>query len=191
MQAEFFTYLSAFVTIILALSIANLLDSFHKLLRARRRVDWHPIPVIVAVLATLLVISEFFSLWFEFQVTSITMVRMLQLLATPLVIAFFAYAALPDEVPEEGIDLYQFYFEERRVLAALMVLAMFTDRAFRADVLTSFYDFFLTIVECSLFVIPAAIIAFTQREILQWSGVLLLSGSVAIATLWWDITLPG
>jgi len=43
-----FEYLAAFITIVLAFALGDLLVSLHRLLRARRKVIWAPLPVLLA-----------------------------------------------------------------------------------------------------------------------------------------------
>lgn len=126
-KPELFSYLSAFITIVLAVALGDMIQSVHRLLRARSRVVWDARPLVMAAIIAVATISEFFSLWIRFDVTEITMVRLLWLLATPTLFALLAYAALPDQVPAEGLDLAVFWRDEHRYLAVLWILATLTD----------------------------------------------------------------
>ncbi len=86
-QTEFFTYLSSFVIIVLAVAVGDLINSFHRLVRARARVKWHPFPLIMASIAIIAVISEFLALWYEFDLTGITMLQLLWVLTVPGLLA--------------------------------------------------------------------------------------------------------
>jgi len=46
---DMFAYLAAFVSIILALAVSDLVQSLHRLLRARRRVKWSLTALIAAL----------------------------------------------------------------------------------------------------------------------------------------------
>jgi hypothetical protein len=46
-------YVAAFASIILALAVTDLATSMHRLLRARKRVRWHWLPLAVALLILL------------------------------------------------------------------------------------------------------------------------------------------
>ena len=50
-------------------------------------------------------------------------------MTVPTLVTFAAFAVLPDEVPERGLDLTNFYFANRRYLVALIALMMIGDMA--------------------------------------------------------------
>jgi hypothetical protein len=62
-KVDMFAYLSAFVTIVLALAVSDMVQSTHRLLRARAKIVWDVRPIIAAAVVFLSVLSEFFSLW--------------------------------------------------------------------------------------------------------------------------------
>jgi hypothetical protein len=126
-QGNLFSYLSAFVTIVLAVAMADMIHSTHRLIRARAKVKWDALPLVFAAIVVLFLITEFFSLWTRFDVTEVSMLRLLWLLATPTVFAFLAYSALPDEVPAEGLDLSEFYFSQRRLWAVMYATSALLD----------------------------------------------------------------
>lgn len=111
-----FEYAAIFYGIVVALAIETVLVSIHKLLLARRRVRWHWMALATAVNASLLTLGQFWILWgdrdqwtgkfsfFEFLPFGISLLFMF----------LSASAALPDEIPEEGLDLKAFYFDNRR-----------------------------------------------------------------------------
>lgn len=193
-QTEFFTYLSSFVIIVLAVAIADLINSLHRLIRARKRVTWHPLPLMMALLATIAVISEFFSLWWEFDVTDITMMELLGVLSVPGLLALFAYSVLPDEVPPEGLDLWTFYMEERRVLCALLGLAFVCDMvrvaqgAVDDNVPASEIVWYFLLLTPAFF-IPLLLISFTKKPLWQWIGVLGLLAVNGQSLLFWELSV--
>ena len=126
-QSDLFSYLSAFVTIVLAVAIADMVQSTHRLIRARRRVKWDIVPLIFAASIAAGVVSEFFSLWATFKVTEISFGALMWILAVPTLYALLAYSVLPDEVPAEGLDLTQFYRGERRTWVVIFALAVVLD----------------------------------------------------------------
>ena len=114
-------FVLAFVGIIIGLGVADLLTSVHKLLRAGRRVKWHwasPTLAMLMLLVTLILWWWSF-VWFS-GLTSETIAGFLPKFLV-LVAAFLMMAvALPDDVPESGIDLRQYYFSSRIHLWSLM-----------------------------------------------------------------------
>jgi hypothetical protein len=113
-KSGLFSYLSAFVTIVLAVAITDMIQSTHRLIRGRERVKWDVVPLVFAGVVAANVVSEFFSLWDLFDVSKISFARLLWILLIPTLLALLAYSALPDEVPAEGLDLRLFYRAERK-----------------------------------------------------------------------------
>ncbi len=123
-----FEYLLALVSILIGLAVADLSGSLHRLLRARQRVRWDWLPLAAALLVMMLIL-EFWWIFYGLG-TSVawTHYSAFLVLAASLVCMFLlASATLPDEVPEEGMDLTQYYRENGRYfwgLFGLFVLLM-------------------------------------------------------------------
>ena len=128
-QSDLFSYLSAFVTIVLAVAITDMIQSTHRLIRGRQRVKWDIAHLIFALFVAAAVISEFFSLWATFEVTRISFLQLLWMLVIPTLTALLAYSVLPDEVPEKGLDLREFYLAERKTWVVILGVAAFLDIA--------------------------------------------------------------
>ena len=117
-------YVSVFVSIVLGLAVAELGSSFHKLMRARRRVQWDWMSLALAF-TMLLEVVQFWWLshdWYA-QSAGLRLVEFLPYLLLLLLIYLMAAAVLPDEVPEEGLDLRLFYVDSASYFWSL-VLAM-------------------------------------------------------------------
>jgi hypothetical protein len=118
-------FILAFVGIIIGLGVADLLVSVHKLLRAGRRVKWHwatPALAILMLLVTLILWWWSF-IWFS-GLQSETIARFLPKFGVLVVSFLMMAAALPDEVPESGLDLREFYFSTRVHLWSLMSITL-------------------------------------------------------------------
>ena len=116
-------YVAAFASIILALAVTDLATSMHRLLRARKRVRWHWLPLSLALLILLSTVQfwwVFFDVWRSR--TSFTLGGFLPDFLTLLLLFFIASAALPDEVPADGLDLDAYYFENRTYFWTLFLL---------------------------------------------------------------------
>ena len=124
---DLFSYVAAFVTITLALAVSDLVQSLHRLIRARRKVRWHATPVLAAGFVFFTVLSEFFSLWQFHDIGRLTYYELVALITVATLFAMAACAALPDEVPEGGLDLQAFYLDNRRYLFGLLALAFAGD----------------------------------------------------------------
>ena len=100
-----FEYITVLVSIVIGLAIADIATSLHRLLRAGRRVKWDWI----APTAAALVLLELFNLWWKWHgFTGETLGEVMPYFVALLLLFLAASACLPDEVPEEGIDLRQF-----------------------------------------------------------------------------------
>lgn len=126
-KADLFAYLAAFVSIILAIALTDMIQSMHRLLKARRRVKWDPLILLLALTIFVLILWQFFGLWGDARFERLTFNGLLALLAVPTLYTFAAFAVLPDSVPEQGLDLQQYYFDNRRYLVILLALGTLGD----------------------------------------------------------------
>jgi len=111
-----FEYAAIFYGILVAMAIEIVAARVHRLLAAGKRVRWHWMAPATAINSSLVVLGEFWILWsdrnqwtgtysfFEFLPSAIGVTLMF----------LTAAATLPDEVPEAGLDLKTFYFDNRR-----------------------------------------------------------------------------
>ena len=126
-KSDLFSYLAAFVTIVLAIALTDLVLSTHRLIRARDRIKWDVMPLLAAAFVYLTVLSEFFGLWDEVRVEHFTFYDLVWLMTIPTLFSLAAFAVLPDEVPARGLNLTTFYFANRRYLVILLGLATIGD----------------------------------------------------------------
>ena len=123
-----FEYLLALVSILVGLAVADLATSLHYLLRARNRVTWDWLTPASALLVVLLVLNFWWGFYRIGRVEIWTRYWAFLVLASLLVSMFLlASAALPDGVPEEGLDLRAYYEENQRYFWILF--AVFTGLA--------------------------------------------------------------
>jgi hypothetical protein len=103
-------YVSVFVSIIVGLAVADLLISFHRLLRVDAQVRWYWLVPFLS-LYLLFVIVNFW--WGTFHwlahISSLSMVEFLPTLFAAVAIFLLTAAVLPDEVPNDGLDLRSWY----------------------------------------------------------------------------------
>ena len=191
-QSDLFSYLSAFVTIVLAVALTDMIQSTHRLIRARHRVKWDALPLLFAAIIAVAVVSEFFSIWSGLAITQVSMPRLLWMLAVPTMFALLAYSVLPDEIPAEGIDLTAFYFSERRVWSVMFAAASLFDMARSIESLAShgspvvhYFEF----VWVSEFIglVGMGTMFFARSRRWSWVGVLLLAADVFSGTIGWTI----
>lgn len=118
-----FEYLAAFVTIVLAIALSDMLMSLHRLLVARRRVTWSVIPLAAALFVLLSLLSEFFSIHTAANVATVSFSYLVLLVFVSGTDAMAAFVVLPDEVPAAGLSLWDSYMERRTQLWILNALA--------------------------------------------------------------------
>jgi hypothetical protein len=106
-----FEYITALVAVVIGLAIADLATSLHRLLRHRNKVRWDW----VSPLAALLILAELFNLWWRWRgFEGTTTAEVIPYFLALILIYLTASITLPDEIPDEGIDLGRYFDENRR-----------------------------------------------------------------------------
>jgi hypothetical protein len=121
-----FEYLLGLVSILIGIAIADIALSLHKLTRAVGRVRWHWHSLASTLIVVLLVLDFWWGLR-QLEKTKVTMTIGLFLPMLSALIAFFllAAAALPDDIPAEGVDLESYYDTNRRHFWTLFSIYIF------------------------------------------------------------------
>lgn len=111
-----FEYVAIFYGIVVAMAIETVLANLHRLLAAGKRVRWHWMAPATAVNASLVTLGEFWILWGDRNAWtgSYSFFQFLPFALALFLMFLSAAATLPDEIPEEGIDLKAYYFDHRR-----------------------------------------------------------------------------
>jgi len=124
-----FEYLVQLVSILIGLALADLVLSLHKLLRARGRVRWHWRAPATAVVLVLLMLD----IWWGMRLLEQAQLPWTIGLFLPMLVGLLGFfllaaAALPDDVPAEGLDLESYYREHGRYFWSLFagVVLLFT-----------------------------------------------------------------
>ena len=119
---DMFAYLAAFVTVVLALAVADMVQSLHRLMRAQASVRWSLMAIMAVLAVFLAILEEFFALWRLAGVERFTFYELLVLICPPILLSLAAMTVLPDELPGEGVDLGDYYMENRKRLYLLLTL---------------------------------------------------------------------
>lgn len=101
-------YISVLVSIVIGLAFADVLFSLHRLLRAGRRVRWDWAAPIAAALVVMVLVM----MWWSFYRPTpepVSIGEFLPSLVLLTLLFLLAGAALPDEVPAEGLSLRAYY----------------------------------------------------------------------------------
>jgi len=104
-------YVQALVTIISGLAITDIIISLNRVIRAHRRVNWDWLALAGTALAAVLIVVSWWLGWQVVEAEEMRPVfgRFLVILAQLTLLFLFACAALPDEIPESGLDLREYY----------------------------------------------------------------------------------
>ena len=166
-----FSYLSAFVTIVLALGLSDLLISAHRLMRRGRAVRWSGLPVAAALFVLLALLTEFFSMWGLVAVDRVSFVGLVFHLLPTFFIFLAASAALPDELGEGAFDLDAFYFSQQRYFYLTLGLAFLGDAPRALEGVPFNLGAILDIIAPSMSVAAIfVILAFSRSRWLHWLG---------------------
>lgn len=118
-----FEYLVGLVSILIGLALADLSLSLHRLLRSSHPVRWHWHSLASAVVVVLLVLDFWWGLrQLERIDVTVTIGSFLPLLASLVVFFLLAASALPDEVPQDGLDLRDYYDRTAKYFWSLLSL---------------------------------------------------------------------
>jgi hypothetical protein len=170
-----FSYLSAFVTIVLALGLSDLLTSLHRLLRNARTVRWAALPLVAAVLIALALFSEFFTIWQLTMVSEITFVGLFLHFLPTFFIFLAASTVFPDSIESGAFDFDAFYWDNQHYLYLTLAFAFALDapRAIQAE--PSDLDGALSLVLPGLIVAAICVaMAFTRRRSVHWAGLVFM-----------------
>jgi len=122
-----FEYVIPLISVIVGLGITDVASSLNKLFQARDRVRWDWLPLAI----TLLAVSLLLQAWWTFYALGyggtilITSLGGFMLLCISLISLYlFAAASLPSEVPEEGVDLREFYKANSRYIWGAFIMSV-------------------------------------------------------------------
>lgn len=112
-----------FASIVLGVAVAFELQHLHGLLRAKN-VKWHWAQPIFALFVLLTIMSFWWMIASTSMAGDMTLGRFLPVMWILVILNLLAAAALPDKIPEEGIDLAEYYQDNRRYLWGLYILVI-------------------------------------------------------------------
>lgn len=118
-----YAFLLPLVSVLVGLAVTDVARSVHVLLRARSRVQWDALPLAAAFLAVLTT----YNLWWRVAGSGdlgpyLTLGGFLPLAAQLLVLFLLCASALPDAVPDAGLDLRAFYEGNARTFWTLFAV---------------------------------------------------------------------
>ncbi len=114
--------ITTLVTIVFGLMLADLFTSLHKLIKARKIVKWHWLPVLNAWYLFISILKNWWSL---ISIKEYSLIKFL-FYAHLLILLFLAVSiVLPDKIQKNGINLKKYYFQHHRYYWGLMTAIIF------------------------------------------------------------------
>jgi hypothetical protein len=111
------------VSVIVGLGLADLLANLNRLVRSRREVRWHALPLIWAAVCLVLVVN----LWWGIYLGAIGLAtpsnagEFLLYLGVPVLLYMVCSSVLPEPGPTSGLDLRSAYFDGSRYFSGLLL----------------------------------------------------------------------
>jgi hypothetical protein len=163
-----FEYTSILASIIIGLGMVDVLVSLNRLIRAGKRVRWHW----AAPVATILVVMTLLQIWWGLyrpEDTGITIGQFLPLFVVLVILFLLAAAALPDEVPDEGMDLKAYYHRNGPYFWGLFTAALGS----------------LLLVEAIGNALNGVLLAFLSQRIIDFIVLGIFASLIFVRRLWW------
>ena len=122
-----FEYIIPLMSIIVGLGITDVADSLNKLFQARERVRWHWLPLAVTLLAVFMLLQAWWIFYAGGYGDSLLVKSLggfILLCISLISLYLFAAASLPSEIPEEGVDLREFYKASSRYIWGVFITSV-------------------------------------------------------------------
>ncbi len=118
-------YVIVFASIVLGLALTTLLVNLSRLLRSAGRIRWDWATPVVAFIVVLLIVQIWWAMFpGEVDPGPVAIAEFLPQLVLLILLFLMASVVLPDEVPDEGLDLRTYYEGTRRYFWTLMSAAL-------------------------------------------------------------------
>lgn len=163
-----FSYTSMLASIIIGLALVDILMSFNRLIRAGKAVRWHW----AAPAATVVVVMTVMQIWWGLyrpEADSTTIGQFLLAFVALVILFLLAAAALPDEVPAEGIDLKAYYHRNGQYFWGLFTALLA----------------WLLLLDAVAAAIDGALLAFLLDRIIDLVVLLVFTSLIFVRRLWW------
>lgn len=163
--------LITFIAILSGLGLSDLILSIHRLLRARKSIKWHWIPIVHAIISFQLMIIYWYNIEVEMKSPLInTSVGFMIWILPMTFLLLIMLAVLPDKSPPSGFKLITWYFKQRRYyyfMYILFVTSLTVNRTFLYEVKSGW---FIPLIALSIF----AILIYSNKYIIHAIATVLL-----------------
>ena len=182
-------YLSVFASFILALAVAELVLGLHRLLRHREHIEWDWMTPAMALLVMFNIITFWWATyrWYG-SGSNPSILGFLPDVATFVVLFLMSAAVFPDDVPEQGLSLREFYRSQARYIWSLQVLILILVVVFVAP--RKFDGWQAVVVDQSHNIIAAFVLSFVAWTKRMWIHQIAIVALIGMAfTGWLNIKL--
>jgi hypothetical protein len=163
-----FEYTSILASIIVGLALVDVLISLNRLIRAGGMVKWHWAAPVATVLVVLTVIQIWWALYSPAD-ASVTIGEFLPIFVVLVILFLLAAAALPDEVPAEGVDLKTYYHRNGPYFWGLFTAALG----------------WLLLVEAVGNAMNGVLLAFLSQRVIDFLVLGVFASLIFVRRLWW------
>jgi hypothetical protein len=118
-------------SVILALALTQLANSFQLLLRRGRGVSWAIEPILQTILIVMILVFVWVDQWHDRNLPSVTVAQSLLQVLKLLAVYVVAAAVLPDPGRDERIDLREHYMKSRYVTYGALLAGILLFTAYR------------------------------------------------------------
>ena len=113
-----------FISLLVAIGISEIILSLHRLLRIRKLLKWYWILIVWVMIILLLIVNVWFGIFHYFHLpitnTSLGFVMMV----IPLFFLLLASLAVLPDKPEAGLNLKQWYYEQKNYVFTVLLLTV-------------------------------------------------------------------
>ncbi len=153
-------------TIVYGLMLTDLFFSLHKLIRRRKTVQWHWLPLLVTWYLFLIILKNWWDLAFFQNSTEWMNILFFLAYGHLLVLIFLSVSTvLPDDIQQNGINLKDYYFKNHRyfwgLMTSVVVVSIFI-RYFKLLILGEAFNF-LIIITNGIFILLILILAISKK----------------------------
>lgn len=163
-----FEYTSVLASIIIGLALVDVLVSLNRLIRAGPKVRWHWAAPVAAGLVVMTLLQIWWSLYRP-QEGGTTIGQFLLLFVALVILFLLAAAALPDEVPEDGLDLKAYYHRNGPYFWGLFAAALG----------------WLMLVELIASAVGGELLSFLRQRVVDFAVVGVFVSLIFVRRLWW------
>lgn len=184
-----FEYGLGVVSVVVGLSLTDVAQSTHRLLVRGRQVRWDPLTMLVAVYVLFTVVRMWFAIWRARDISGVVSFPVYISMFTELFVLYLiAAACLPDECPDEGVDLRAFYERRRRYLWTLFAVfqAGYVGHSFyfhAGDRTPTSAEFWETLIGRFAPLLTYVGLIFTGRRVLHYLGIAFVT-ALHLTRLW-------